>query len=99
MWKKLILPILSLVVLVTQVCAQQRIYVCEGFRYDVYDITSTDDIRFSSDGLEVSIGNYDTYELDEIDSITFAEPQYPRIDIKFEENTASVQVGAVTTES
>ena len=91
--KKLILSIFSLVVLTTQVCAQQRIYVCEGFRYDVYDITSADDIRFSSDGLEVSIGNYDTYDIDEIDSITFAEPQFPRIDIKFEENTASVQVG------
>ncbi len=91
--KKLILSIISFVVFFTQVSAQQRIYVCEGFRYDVFDITSTDEIRFSDDGLEVSIGDYETYDLDEIDSITFAEPQYPRIDIRFDENTASVQVG------
>lgn len=91
--KKLILSIISFVVFFTQVSAQQRIYVCEGFRYDVFDIISTDEIRFSADGLEVSIGDYETYDLDEIDSITFAEPQYPRIDIRFDENTASVQVG------
>ena len=82
--KKILLSIISLFGITTMATAQQKLYVCEGFRYDVHKVLSTDDITFSADGLEVSIGDYDTYELDEIDSITFAEPQYPRIDIKFE---------------
>lgn len=92
--KKLLLSAILLVVLAIQVSAQQRIYVCEGFRYDVYDVLSTDEISFSADGLVVSIGNHATYELDDIDSITFAEPQFPRIDIRFNGSSAEVNVGA-----
>lgn len=92
--KKIILSLVSLIALATQVAAQQRIYVCDGFRYDTFDLTSADDIRFSADGLEVSIGDYKTYELDDIDSITFAEPQYPRIDIVYSGVSATVNVGA-----
>lgn len=90
--KKLLLSIFSLVGLAATVNAQQKLYVCEGFRYDVHEVASTDDIRFSADGLELSIGNYKTYELDEIDSITFVEPQYPRIDIKYDGVSATVNV-------
>ena len=65
--KKLILSIVSFGILfATQAVAQQRIYVCEGFRYDVHEVRSTDDIVFSADGLELSIGDLDTYELDDI---------------------------------
>ncbi len=92
--KKIFLSIISLVVFSTTLCAQQKIYVCEGFTYDVYELVSTDDIVFSPDGLEVSIGNHKTYELEDIDSITFAEPQFPRIDIKFDGSSASVRIGA-----
>ena len=92
--KKLILSIVSFGILfATQVAAQQRIYVCEGFRYDVHEVRSTDDIVFSADGLELSIGDLDTYELDDIDSITFAEPQFPRVDIRFDGASATVNVG------
>ena len=92
--KKLILSIVSFGILfATQVVAQQRIYVCEGFRYDVHEVRSTDDIVFSADGLELSIGDLDTYELDDIDSITFAEPQFPRVDIRFDGASATVNVG------
>ena len=90
--KKILLSIISLFGIATMASAQQKLYVCEGFRYDVHEVLSTDDITFSADGLEVSIGDYDTYELDEIDSITFAEPQYPRIDIKFEGASATVSM-------
>lgn len=92
--KRFILSILSMVALATFTQAQQRIYVCDGFVYDVYELTSTDDIVFSPDGLEVSIGNHRTYELEDTDSITFAEPKFPRIDIKFDEASASVNIGA-----
>lgn len=92
--KKLILSILSLALFATMAQAQQQIYVCEGFDYDVYEVASTDDIRFSADGLEVSIGNHRTYELEDIDSITFAEPQFPRIDILFNGASATVSMTA-----
>ena len=90
--KKILLSIISLLGIAAMASAQQKLYVCEGFRYDVHEVLSTDDITFSADGLEVSIGDYDTYDLDEIDSITFAEPQYPRIDIKFDGASATVNV-------
>lgn len=92
--KKLIISILSLAMAATMAQAQQQIYVCEGFDYDVYEVASTDEIRFSADGQEVSIGNYKTYELDDIDSITFAEPQFPRIDIRFDGASATVSMTA-----
>lgn len=93
--KKLILSILSCGILfATQAVAQQHIYVCEGFRYDVHEVRSTDDIVFSADGLELSIGDFETYDLDDIDSITFAEPQFPRVDIRFDGASATVNVGA-----
>lgn len=92
--KKLLLSIVSLILLATQVNAQQRIYVCEGFDYDVYDVLSTDEFVFSADGQAVSIGAHATYELEDIDSITFTEPQFPRIDIRFDGASATVDVGA-----
>ncbi|MBQ8361793.1 MAG: carbohydrate-binding domain-containing protein [Bacteroidaceae bacterium] len=91
--KRFLLSIASFVALVTTGWAQQTIYVCEGFTYDVHELKPTDEIRFSTDGKEVSIGNYETYELDEIDSITFAEPQFPRIDIVYNGTSATVNVG------
>lgn len=91
--KRLILSIIALAAVVAAGSAQQRIYVCDGFRYDVHEVTSTDEITFSDDGLEVSIGRLATYELEEIDSITFDEPQYPRVDIRFDETSATVNVG------
>ncbi len=92
--KKLISSIILFVVGLAIINAQQKIYVCEGFTYDVYELASTDDIVFSPDGLEVSIGNHKTYELKDIDSITFAEPQFPRIDIKYDGASATVHIGA-----
>lgn len=91
--KRLLLSIMSLLTLAATAGAQQKIYVCEGFRYDVHEVVSTDDIVFSADGQNVSIGNHDTYELADIDSITFAEPQYPQVEIKYNGTSATVNVG------
>ncbi len=86
--------LLSIVALTSVFCAfaQQKIYVCDGFRYDVHEVVSTDDIVFSADGTEVSIGTKETYDVNDIDSITFAEPQYPRIDIEYNGTSATVQM-------
>lgn len=90
--KRILLSLATLAAFALSVSAQQKIYVCEGFRYDVHEVQSTDDIVFSNDGLEVSIGDQETYDIEEIDSITFAEPQYPRIDIKYSGTTATVDI-------
>lgn len=90
--KRILFSLVTLTAFALSVSAQQKIYVCEGFRYDVHEVQSTDDIVFSNDGLEVSIGGQETYDIEEIDSITFAEPQYPRIDIKYNGSAATVNV-------
>ena len=92
--KRLISSIVSLILLAMPIWAQQKIYVCNDFTYDLYEVSSTDDIIFSADGLEVSIGNHKTYKVEDIDSITFAEPQHPRIDIVYNGSSATVNVGA-----
>lgn len=89
--KKIILPLIALITF-AYANAQQKIYVCEGFRYEEHTINSTDDIVFSTDGLEVTIADDETYELSDIDSLTFAEPQYPRIDIVYNGTSATVNV-------
>lgn len=90
--KRILTSIIALVAFASIASAQQKIYVCEGFRYHTHEITSTDDIVFSTDGLEVTIAEDETYELSEIDSITFAEPQYPRVDIVYNGASATVNV-------
>ena len=90
--KKLLLSIISVAALTLNANAQQNIYVCEGFRYEKHTVESTDDIVFSNDGLEVTIGDEETYELADIDSITFAEPQYPRINIVYNGASATVDI-------
>ncbi len=72
--------------------AQQKIYVCEGFRYHVEEIASTDDLKFFANGTKIGVTEADAYELSDVDSITFAEPMYPRIDIKYEGSSATVTV-------
>ena len=92
--KRLLLSIMAFVGFASVVSAQQKLYVCEGFNYNLYEVLSTDEIKFSADGQEVSIGDYHTYELEDIDSITFTEPQFPRVDIVYNGSSATVSVGA-----
>lgn len=90
--KRILLSLVTFAAFALSVSAQQKIYVCEGFRYDVHEVQSTDDLVFSNDGLEISIADKETYDIEEIDSITFAEPQYPRIDIKYSGASATVNI-------
>ncbi len=71
--------------------AHAQIYVCDNFSYDTFDAATVGDITFSADGSSVTIGG-ETYDVDDIDSITFTEPQFPVIDIVYSGTTASVTI-------
>ncbi len=90
--KRILFSISALFAVLCAVNAQQNIYVCEGFRYHMEEIASADDIKFFADGTKIGVTEEDAYELEEVDSITFAEPMYPRIDIKYNGNTATVEM-------
>ncbi len=90
--KRILFAIITLTVTLCSINAQQKIYVCEGFRYHLEEVSSEDDIKFFANGTKIGITEDDAYELKDVDSITFAEPVYPRIDIKYEGNSAIVTV-------
>ncbi len=90
--KRILFSISALFAVLCAVNAQQNIYMCEGFRYHVEEITSADDIKFFADGTKIGVTEEDAYDLEDVDSITFAEPVYPRIDIKYDGNTATVEI-------
>jgi hypothetical protein len=71
----------------------QKIYLCEGF--DVDDITLTDpsNVVFSKDQTTVTIEGT-AYNISDIDSITFAEPQFESVDVVWSESGATVTIPA-----
>ncbi len=72
----------------------RKIYVCEGYDYDDIELKAGEtEFKYSPDGSSVSIGG-ESYLLADIDSITFAEPQYPHISVVFSESTAKVTIPA-----
>lgn len=71
--------------------AQQTVYVCDKFEYVAHEVASTDDITFSGDETTIHIGA-NSYLLEDIDSVTFAEPQLPVVKVVFKGTTASVNV-------
>lgn len=87
--KRLIITLIGVMMLVCQMYAQ--VYVCDAFSYDKYDMATVGDITFSSDASKMSIcGN--TYDMDDVDSITFAEPSFPAVDIVYDGTTATVTI-------
>ena len=76
---------------VGQVMAQQKVYVCDGYNYDTYEINQATDLKMSADKQYVTICN-DTYALQEFDSITFAEPQFEKVVIRYNGTSASVSI-------
>ncbi len=71
--------------------AHAQIYVCDNFSYETYDAATVGDITFSSDGSTVNIGG-EQYDVDDIDSITFTEPEFPAVDIVYNGSTATVTI-------
>ena len=58
----------------------QKIYLCDGFDADDVTLTDPSEVVFSSDQTQVTIAGT-TYNISDIDSITFAEPQFESVDI------------------
>ena len=69
----------------------QTAYVCQGYSYDEYDIATIGDMTFSADKTTVNIGG-ETYDVADIDSITFSEPHFPSVSIVYNGTTATVDI-------
>ncbi len=87
--KRNIITLIGAMALTCQAYAQ--VYVCDAFSYDKYDMASVGDITFSSDASSMSVCG-ETYDMDDVDSITFAEPNFPAVDIVYDGTTATVTI-------
>lgn len=92
--KKAIFSIIAIAMSYMAAYSQNKVYVCEGFDYDELKIASLGDITFSADGTEVNIGEENVYQVADIDSITFHEPQFPKVRVVYNETSATVSVPA-----
>ncbi len=88
--KKILLGIIGFIGLVIPIQAQ-TVYVCKGFNYTKYQVTSIGDITFDATKMTMSIAG-EELEISEIDSITFEEPRYDRIRIVYNGSTAAVTI-------
>lgn len=77
--------------------AQHKVYVCDKFSYDAIETTSANGITFSADGTTVYVEGKE-YLTADIDSVTFAEPQFPTIKITYSGTTATVDVPSTITD-
>ncbi|MCM1312454.1 MAG: carbohydrate-binding domain-containing protein [Bacteroides sp.] len=92
--KKGILSIIAIAMSCMATYSQNKVYVCEGFDYDALEVASLGDITFSADGTEVNIGGDNVYKVADIDSITFHEPDFPKVRVIYNETSATVSVPA-----
>ncbi|MBO4396983.1 MAG: carbohydrate-binding domain-containing protein [Bacteroidaceae bacterium] len=88
--KKAINIILMLIGFVCYANAQQRLYVCNGYSYDTYEVNNDADIKMDGTDSVVIAGT--KYGLDKVDSITFSEPQYRKVVIKYANGAATVTI-------
>lgn len=77
--------------------AQQTVYVCDKFESTPLQVATTDDISFSTDETTLYVGQ-NSYLLEDIDSITFAEPQLPIVRIVFSDTSVSVDIPSYITD-
>lgn len=91
--KKAILSIIALMSVAFAAKAQQNVYICRGYAYDVYSINATTDVKVTDDKQSVTVAG-ETYLMADIDSITFMEPQFEKIVVKYNGSTASVSIPA-----
>lgn len=69
----------------------QKIYLCEGFDSDDITLTDPSNFTFSSDQKTITIEGT-AYDISEIDSITFVEPQFESVDIVWNGNSTTVTI-------
>ena len=71
--------------------AQVDVYVCEGYDYEKISVESYTEVQFSSDQSSVTIGD-ETFDVSDVDSILFHEPQYDAITVTWSGSSASVSI-------
>ncbi|MBQ4277306.1 MAG: carbohydrate-binding domain-containing protein [Bacteroidaceae bacterium] len=90
----------TIITIMALVCSEslhaQNAYVCHGYSYDTYAIADIGDMQFSANKDTVEICG-ETYEVADIDSITFSEPQFPTISIVYSGNSATVTIPSSIT--
>lgn len=91
--RRTLLPTLALLLGATAAQAQVDVYVCEGYDYEHIAVASRTEVDFSSDQTQVTIGD-ETFDLSDIDSIVFHEPQFPAVEINWTSSGATVSVPA-----
>ena len=71
----------------------QNVYVCKGYNYTTYQVASLGDITFDATNMTISIAG-EEQDVSEIDSITFAEPQFEKVSVVYNGSTATVTIPA-----
>ena len=97
MTKKIIIALIG--ILSATGLKAQNVYVCDGFSYDAIPVSSVKDMLFSTaSGSSLKITSTDgttyAYDTDDIDSLTFEEPQFPAVSIVYNGTTASVTIAS-----
>lgn len=86
--------------LLTNVLAQNKLYVCEKFDVDSHSIMNSDSVFkefiYNDDKTQVTIGN-DTYDIEDIDSIVFSKPNIPCVAVVWEGTSATVTIDPTIT--
>lgn len=93
--KKSILAALALVCSAAA-SAQVTAYVCEGYDEEAIEVNSKTDITISDDRSTITVGKK-SFDLADVDSITFMPPQFPSVDIVWNGTDATVSVPATVT--
>ncbi len=71
--------------------AQQKLYVCDDFNSTAVTLSTAEDITFSSSQNKVYFGDK-KFDIDDVDSITFTEPMFNKVDITYSGTTATVTI-------
>lgn len=95
MVKKILLGLIWTMGIVIPIHAQ-NVYVCKGFNYTKYQISSLGDITFNAAKMTMSIAG-EEQDISEIDSITFEEPLFERVRVVYNGSTATVTIPASFT--
>lgn len=88
--RRLFFLFLSLVSCLT-LFAQVDVYVCDGYDYEHISVESRTEVTFSSDGTQVIIGD-ETFDVADVDSVVFHEPQYVAVEIVWSGSSATVSI-------
>ncbi len=71
--------------------AQQKLFLCDGFKTKVVEVASTEDITFSEGRKHIFVGSQE-FDIADIDSITFDAPVFKEVVVTFSGAEAKVNI-------